>query len=73
MVRSRFDRVVDLAALLYPRRPVQFAPRTEEYPAWERLLRSHWGLGTGPLQILLDSIQVNPGTRLAGIFDDAEL
>ena len=27
VVASRFDRVVDLAALVYPRRPVKFAPR----------------------------------------------
>ena len=73
VVRSRFDRVVDLAALLYPRRPVQFAPRMEEYPVWERLLRSHWRLGTGQLQVVLDFIQVSPGYSLAGIFADAEL
>jgi hypothetical protein len=73
VVRSRFDRVVDLAALLYPRRPVQFAPRLEEYPVWERLLRSHWRLGAGPLQVVLDFVQVNPGYSLAGIFADAEL
>ncbi len=73
VVRSRFDRVVDLAALLYPRRPVQFAPRLAEFPVWDRLLRSHWRLGTGPLQVVLDFIQVNPGFSLAGIFADAEL
>jgi len=73
VVRSRFDRVVDLAALVYPRRPVQLAPRPEEYPVWERLLRSHWRLGTGPLQLVLDFVQVNPGYSLAGIFADAEL
>jgi hypothetical protein len=73
VVRSRFDRVVDLAALLYPRRPVQLAPRAEEHPVWERLLRSHWRLGTGPLQVVLDFVQVNPGYSLAGIFADAEL
>jgi hypothetical protein len=73
VVRSRFDRVVDLAELLYPRRPVQFAPRPEEFPVWQRLLRSHWGLGDGPLQVVLDFIQVNPGFSLAGIFADAEL
>lgn len=73
VVRSRFDRVVDLAALLYPRRPVQFAPRPEEYPVWERLLRSHWRLGNGPVQVVVDFIQVNPGYSMAGIFADAEL
>ena len=73
VVRSRFDRVVDLAELLYPRRPVQFAPRREEYAVWERLLRSHWRLGGGPLQLVLDFVQVNPGYSLAGVFADAEL
>ena len=73
VVRSRFDRVVDLAALVYPRRPVQLAPRPEEYPVWERLLRSHWRLGSGPVQVVLDFVQVNPGYSLAGIFADAEL
>jgi hypothetical protein len=73
VVRSRFDRVVDLAELLYPRRPVQFAPRREEHPVWERLLRSHWRLGRGPLQLVLDFVQVNPGLSLAGVFADAEL
>lgn len=73
VVASRFDRVVDLAALLYPRRPVQFAPRHEEYAVWERLLRSHWQLGDGEIQLVLDFIQVNPGFSLAGVFADAEL
>ncbi len=73
VVRSRFDRVVDLGALLYPRRPVQFAPRREEHPVWERLLRSHWRLGGGPLQLVLDFVQVNPGLSLAQVFADAEL
>ena len=51
VVASRFDRVVDLATLLYPRRPVQFAPRLEEHLIWERLLRSHWQLGDEPVQV----------------------
>lgn len=72
-VADRFDRVVDFAALVYPRRPVQFSPRAVELITWQRLLRSHWGLGEGPVQILLDSVQVNPGPALASIFDEAEL
>lgn len=73
VVASRFDRVVDFGALLYPRRPVQFAPRLEEHPMWERLLRSHWGLGDGPVQVLMDFVQVNPAFSLAGLFAEAEL
>ncbi|HEU5487084.1 MAG TPA: hypothetical protein VFU98_19430, partial [Microlunatus sp.] len=72
-VAARFDRVVDLAELLYPRRPVQFAPRAEEYPVWERLLRSHWQLGDEPVQLVSDFVQVNPAFSLAGVFAEADL
>ena len=30
---------------------------------WQRLLRSHWDLGDAPVQIFMDSVQVNPGPR----------
>lgn len=73
VVASRFDRVVDLAALLYPRRPVQFAPRLEEHAVWERLLRSHWQLGDEPVQVIMDFVQVNPAYSLAGVFAEADL
>ena len=73
VVASRFDRVVDLATLLYPRRPVQFAPRLEEHFIWERLLRSHWQLGDEPVQVVMDFVQVNPAFSLAGVFAEAEL
>ena len=70
---TRFDRVVDLADLLWPRRPVQFSPRRDELPMWERLLRSHWGLGAGPIQLVVESIQVNPAIALCRIFHDAPI
>ena len=73
VVASRFDRVVDLGALVYTRRPVQFAPRAEEHPTWEGLLRSHWQLGDGPVQVFMDFVQVNPALALASIFADADL
>ena len=72
-VASRFDRVLDFADLLYPRRPVQFSPRGVELVTWQRLLRSHWDLGDAPVQIFMDSVQVNPAVGLAVIFDEAEL
>lgn len=73
VVASRFDRVVDLAALLDPLRPVQFSPRLDEHPVWERLLRSHWQLGDGPVQVVMDFVQVDPAFSLAGIFAEADL
>lgn len=70
---ARFDRVVDLAALIAPRRPAQFSPRGEELTMWEALLRSHWGLGEERITLWLDAIQVNPGLALARIFFDADV
>ncbi|WP_372699564.1 polysialyltransferase family glycosyltransferase [Arthrobacter sp. JSM 101049] len=70
---SRFDRVVDLAELLWPRRPAQFTPRQDELPLIERLLRSHWDLGDERLQLVVESIQVNPNLALCRIFHDASI
>lgn len=68
-----FDRVVDFAAILHPRRPAQFKPRTEELHVFESLLRSAWNLGTGQVSLVLESIQVNPAQALARIFFDAPI
>ncbi|UYQ77595.1 alpha-2,8-polysialyltransferase family protein [Glutamicibacter sp. JL.03c] len=70
---ARFDRVVDFAALTSPRRPSQFNPREDELHIFESLLRQAWNLGTGPLTLVLESIQVNPARALARIFFDAQL
>ncbi|WP_205761922.1 polysialyltransferase family glycosyltransferase [Arthrobacter mobilis] len=68
---ARFDRVVDLGGLLWPRRPGQFNPRADELGTWEKLLRSHWQLGDGPLRLWVESIQVNPAVALCRIFSTA--
>lgn len=68
---TRFDRVVDLGSLIWPRRTHQFSPRAEELGMWEALLRSHWSLGDEPLSLFVDSIQVNPAIALCRIFHDA--
>lgn len=70
---ARFDRVVDFAALLSPRRPAQFNPREDELLVFERLLRTAWKLGDEPLTLVLESIQVNPARALARIFFDARI
>ncbi|MFD1214779.1 polysialyltransferase family glycosyltransferase, partial [Arthrobacter sp. GCM10027362] len=68
---ARFDRTIDLGALLWPCRPGQFNPRGEELPVWERLLRTRWELGGGPLHLWVESIQVNPAVALGRIFATA--
>ncbi|WP_411732216.1 polysialyltransferase family glycosyltransferase [Paeniglutamicibacter sp.] len=70
---ARFDDVVDLGELLWPRRPGQFNPRNEELPLFEKLLRHRWDLGQDPVSLVLESIQVNPAQALARIFFDAPI
>lgn len=73
VLAARFDGVVDLGELLWPRRPGQFNPRAEELPLFETLLRHRWSLGSGPVSLVLESIQVNPAQALARIFFDAPI
>lgn len=70
---ARFDAVVDLGALVWPRRPQAFSPREDELGMWAALLRTAWGLGEEPLELVLDSIQVNPAIALARVFHDAQI
>lgn len=73
LLAARFDDVVDLGELLWPRRPGQFNPRNEELPLFEKLLRHRWDLGAGQVTLVLESIQVNPAQALARIFFDAPI
>lgn len=73
IVARRFDHVVDLGALTAPRRAGAFNPRTEELVTYERLMRRAWDLGTGPVALVVESIQVNPAQALARIFHDAPI
>jgi hypothetical protein len=70
---SRFDRVVDLSSLLWPRRPGQLSPREQDLDLWEKLLRSEWELGGGPVHLYVESIQVDPAIALARIFPSARV
>ncbi|MBA8795162.1 hypothetical protein FHX74_002790 [Friedmanniella endophytica] len=72
-VAKRFDRVIDLAPLVAPRRPVQFAPRADELEMWSQLLVRFWELDAAPGSVIMDSVQVNPAPALARIFRHAEL
>lgn len=70
---SRFDRTVDLNALVWPRRPGQFNPRSEELYMWQRVLRALWDLGDDPVELYVESIQVNPAVALCRIFSSARI
>ncbi|WAL40121.1 polysialyltransferase family glycosyltransferase [Brevibacterium sp. BRM-1] len=70
---QRFDRVLSLNAALAPLAPGSWAPREEDAPILERLLRSAWDLGTGPLELIVESPQVNPAIALCRIFRTARV
>lgn len=68
---TRFDDVVTLNDAIAPTHPNAWKPREEDLPVFERLLRSHWKLGDGRLELILESPQVNPAIALARIFGSA--
>lgn len=72
-VARRFDRVVDLDAVVAPLRPVDLAPRDLELPLWERLLRDRWALGDAPLELFVEPPYAGTGLALARIFATARV
>ncbi|MFI6428162.1 polysialyltransferase family glycosyltransferase [Promicromonospora sp. NPDC050880] len=67
-VLARFDRVVHLTDLIAPIHPADWKPGPRERPLLERLLRNYWGLGDGQVDIVAESVWVNPAQSLARIF-----
>jgi hypothetical protein len=67
-VLARFDRVVHLTDLVAPTHPSDWNPGHRERPAMETLLRHYWGLGDGPIDLVCESVWVNPAQALARVF-----
>ena len=67
-VLARFDRVVHLTDLIAPTHPSDWNPGHRERPAMETLLRHYWGLGEGRVDLVCESVWVNPAQALARIF-----
>lgn len=67
-VLARFDRVVHLTDLIAPIHPADWNPGPRERPLLERLLRTYWGLGDGQVDVVAESVWVNPAQTLARIF-----
>ncbi|MBD0708388.1 MULTISPECIES: polysialyltransferase family glycosyltransferase [unclassified Streptomyces] len=72
-IAARFDGTLDWNATIHPYHPAAWAPRPEEAPLWQRVLRTAWGLGTAPVELVVESIQVNPAKALAGTFPESSL
>ncbi|WP_277209694.1 polysialyltransferase family glycosyltransferase [Isoptericola croceus] len=72
-VARRFDGVLTLTDVVAPTHPSQWSPRDRDLPTFERLLRGYWGLGDDRVELVLESIAVDPAKALARVFDDATI
>lgn len=74
LLAKRFDHVHDYNETLAPFHPASWAPRPIDGPLWQRYLRMAWGLGSDTdLQLVVESIQVDPAQSLCRIFGDARI
>ncbi|MDV9188298.1 polysialyltransferase family glycosyltransferase [Streptomyces sp. SR27] len=72
-IAARFDGTLDWNETIHPYHPGAWAPRPEEAPLWQRVLRTAWDLGGAPVELVVESIQVNPAKALAGTFPESAL
>ncbi|MCD9142776.1 alpha-2,8-polysialyltransferase family protein [Streptomyces albireticuli] len=72
-LRTRFDEVLSWNETIRPFHPSGWSPRPDDAPLWERHLRLLWGLGAGPVELIVESLQVSPAHAVALCFPDAPL
>ncbi|GGO52324.1 hypothetical protein GCM10012287_36390 [Streptomyces daqingensis] len=72
-LRKRFDGVLSWNETVRPFHPGGWSPRADDVPMWERYLRLLWGLGDGGVELVLESIQVEPALAVARLFPDAPI
>lgn len=72
-LRDRFDRVLSWNEAIRPFHPGGWSPRADDVPMWERYLRLLWGIGDDEVELVVESIQVEPALAVARMFPDAPL
>jgi hypothetical protein len=72
-LRGRFDGLLSWNEAISPLHPGGWTPRPEDVPLWERHLRMLWALGDDEVQLVVESIQVDPALALARVFPDSPL
>ncbi|TPQ20576.1 alpha-2,8-polysialyltransferase family protein [Streptomyces sporangiiformans] len=70
-LRGRFDDVISWNETISPFHPGGWSPRLNDVPLWERHLRLAWDLGDDDVELVVESIQVNPALGVAQIFTGA--
>ena len=71
VLRGAFDSVASWNDAIRPLHPGGWSPRADEVPMWERYLRRLWGLGEDEVELVVESIQVDPALALCRIFTDS--
>ena len=72
-LRGRFDEVLSWNEAIAPLHPGGWQPRVEDVPLWERGLRLLWDLGDDLLELIVESIQVEPALALVNVFPSASV
>nr|WP_059006856.1 polysialyltransferase family glycosyltransferase [Streptomyces specialis] len=70
-LRGEFDAVHSWNRLIEPNHPAAWAPRAEDTVVWRSMLRQAWELDDGPVEIVCESLHVNPARALTEIFADS--
>ncbi|WP_424212148.1 polysialyltransferase family glycosyltransferase [Streptomyces sp. BI20] len=70
-LRARFDDHVDWNRFIAPHHPSGWSPRPDDAPLWERQVRTAWALGSAPVHLVVESIQVSPAQALCRLFPGA--
>ncbi|MEV6546546.1 polysialyltransferase family glycosyltransferase [Streptomyces sp. NPDC051665] len=70
-LRERFDDVLSWNETISPFHPGGWSPRLDDVPMWERHLRLLWNLGADDVELVVESIQVNPALGVSQIFTGA--
>lgn len=68
-----FDRVESLDASLHPYHPLEWNPQPDSLPLLARALRSHWGIGSESVELILDRFEHAPASALTRVFPDAPI
>ncbi|MFD3457200.1 polysialyltransferase family glycosyltransferase [Streptomyces sp. NPDC058691] len=72
-LRGRFDRVLSWNEAIAPLHPRGWSPRPDDVPMWERHLRRLWDLGDDQLELVVESLHVDPALALVNVFPGAAI
>ncbi len=72
-LRPRFDDVLSWNEAIHPLHPGGWSPRADDVPIWERHLRMLWDLGEDRIELVVESIQVEPALAVAACFTGAPI